>query len=147
MILLDTNIVSELYKPVPSSLVIAWLDVQPVDSLYLCTPVLAELRFGAELLDDGKRKDWLRATINQLENELYRERILVFDAASAAEYGRIAAARRRNGRTIQQMDGLIAAIALANRATLATRDINGFGDLGLDVINPFEAAVDRQSIA
>jgi predicted nucleic acid-binding protein len=143
MIVLDTNVVSEIYRPLPNGSVIAWLDAQPIDSLHICTPVLAELRFGAERLDDGKRKDQLRTTIDRLEYEVYRDRILVFDATSAMVYGRIAAARRKSGQTMQQMDALIAAIALANRASLATRNKTDFSNLGLDVIDPFEAPVDR----
>jgi hypothetical protein len=143
MILLDTNVVSEVYRSHPSPSVMTWLDAQPIDSLYLCTPVLAELRFGAERLDDGKRKDWLRATIDRLEKELYRGRILVFDAPSAATYGQIAAKRQKAGQTMHQMDGLIAAIALTNGATLATRNEKDFVNLGLDVVNPFEAIIDR----
>lgn len=143
MIVLDTNVVSEIYRRLPNGSVIAWLDAQPIDSLHICTPVLAELRFGAERLDDGKRKDQLRATIDRLEYEVYRDRILVFDAASAMVYGRIAAARRKSGQTMQQMDALIAAIALANSASLATRNKRDFAVLGLDVINPFETTVDR----
>jgi predicted nucleic acid-binding protein len=143
MILLDTNIVSELYRPQPSAFVLTWLDRQSRDILYLCTPVLAEMHFGVALLDSGPRKDRLRTTINRIENELYRDRILVFDAPSAAEYGRIAALRQKAGRIMGRLDGLIAAIALANNATLATRNTRDFTDLGLDVIDPFEADVDR----
>lgn len=143
MILLDTNVVSELYRPKPHFSVIAWLDVQQSDLLYLCTPVLAALRFGMECLDAGRRKDWLRVAIERLENELYRDQILVFDRAAASAYGRITAARRQSGKTMQQMDACIAAIALANDAKLATRNTRDFADLGLDVINPFDAAVDR----
>jgi toxin FitB len=143
MIVLDTNIVSELYKPKPHQSVITWLDLQPNEQLYLCTPVLAELRFGAERLDAGRRKDFLSTAIDRLENELYRDRILDFDRASAAAYGRIAAARRYAGKTMQQMDCFIAAIASANGAALATRNISHFSGLGFELINPFEAAADR----
>ena len=143
MIVLDTNVVSEVYRSHPNPSVMTWLNAQPIDSLYLCTPVLAKLHFGAERLDEGKRRDWLRATIDRLENELYRDRILVFDTSSAAKFGLINAARRKSGQTLQQMDGLIAAIALTNGATLATRNGKDFVNLGLDLINPFEATVDR----
>jgi predicted nucleic acid-binding protein len=142
MILLDTNIVSELYKPQPYFSVVTWLNNQS-DLLYLCTPVLAELRFGMECLDAGARKELLRTAIERLENELYRDRVLVFDKAAASAYGRIAAARRQSGRPIQQMDACIAAIALANGAILATRNTRHFGELGLDLINPFDAFTDR----
>jgi toxin FitB len=143
MILLDTNVVSEVYRPRPSAAVRAWLDAQASDSLFICTPVLAELRFGAALLDASPRKDRLRETINEIESELYRDRILVFDVRSAAEYGRIAAQRQKAGRRMGLLDGLIAAIAFANGAALATRNGRDFADLGLNVIDPFEAKIDR----
>ena len=137
MILLDTNVVSEIYKPKPNSSVVAWINSQPQEQLYLCTPVLAELRFGVELLDDGDRKNRLWATIERLRNELYRDRILSFDVPAALEYGRIAALRQKAGRRIGQIDGLVAAIACANGATVATRNTKHFDDLGIDVVDPF----------
>ena len=140
MILLDTNIVSETLRRAPDESVVAWLDAQPPNSLYLCTPVLAELLFGVEKLSAGARKDRLRVAVERLENDLYRDRILAFDLAAAKEYARIAAARAGGGRTIGQMDVLIAAIAVSYRTGLATRNIRHFSDLGIDVINPFEAA-------
>ena len=138
MILLDTNIVSENFRPKPNRAVISWVDSQPAGSLYLCTPVLAELRFGLERLATGQRKDELQTAIDRVENDYFRGRILVLDVNAAAEYGRLVAKRQRIGRPIQQMDGLIAAIASINRLTLATRDTRDFADLGLDMVNPFE---------
>lgn len=143
MILLDTNIVSELYRPKPGESVIAWLDSQPNELLFLCTPVLAELRFGMECLESGRRKEKLRTAIDQLENELYQDRILTFDRAAAAAYGPIAAARRLAGTTMQQMDALVAAIARANRAALATRNMTHFAGLDIELINPFESTAVR----
>jgi toxin FitB len=143
MILLDTNVVSELYRPTPSASVVTWLDVQPNDLLYLCAPVLAELRFGMERLETGRRKEALRTAIERLENELYFGRILPFDTPCAAAYGRLVATQQRSGRTMQQMDAFIAAIATANGAALATRNVEHFEGLGLELINPFEAAVER----
>jgi len=143
MILLDTNVVSEIYRPEPSRIVIDWIDLQPRLSVYLCTPVLAELRYGMECLVDGARKDRLRATIERLEGNLYRDRILVLDTAAAAEYGHVAANCRKLGRPINQMDGLIAAIGLAHSAVLATRNAKDFSGLGLDLVNPFEAKAAR----
>ena len=138
MILLDTNVVSEPWRPRPDDAAIAWLEAQPFNSLYLCTPVLAELRFGAERLDPGGRRDRLRTFIDRLENEVYRGRILALDAAAAAEYGRVAAMRERAGRRIELMDAMVAAIAIVHRAVVATRDVSDFTGLGLDIINPFE---------
>ena len=138
MILLDTNVVSEPWRPRPDDAVIAWLEAQPFNSLYLCTPVLAELRFGAERLDPGGRRDRLRTFIDRLENEVYRGRILALDSAAAAEYGRVAAMRERAGRRIELMDAMVAAIAIVHRAVVATRDVSDFTGLGLDIVNPFE---------
>ena len=137
MILLDTNIVSEPWKPRPDRSVIAWLKARPFSSLYICAPVLAELRFGAERLDGGLRRDFLRASIDHLENVGYRGRILALDGPAAAEFGRLAARGERAGRAMGLVDAMIAAIALANRATVATRDESDFADIGLELVNPF----------
>jgi len=138
MIVLDTNIVSEPWRPRPDQRVLGWLEAQPVSSLYLCTPVLAELRFGAESLDAGSRRDRLRNAIDRLESESYRGRVLSFDGLAAAEYARIAAKRKRVGTSMEVMDAMIAAIAVIHRAVLATRDDGDFADLGLELANPFD---------
>ena len=143
MILLDTNVVSELYRSTPHASVVAWFDAQSDDLLYLCAPVLAELRFGVERLETGRRKDALRKVIEQLENELYRGRILPFDVTCAAAYGQLVAGRQRSGRTMHQMNAFIAAIAAANGAALATRNVEHFEGLGLILINPFAVSVER----
>ena len=138
MILLDTNVISEHLRPHPKPTVLTWIDAQPVDSLYICTPVLAELRFGAERLEPGRKQTRLRAAIERIEHSFFGGRILPFDAVAAAEYGRLVAKRERVGRRIELMDALIAAIALTQRADLATRDVGDFVDLGIRVINPFD---------
>lgn len=137
MIVVDTNILSEAMRPMPNPAVQAWLDSQPWDSLYLCTPVLAELHYGIERLDDGRRKRFLTEIVDRIEDELYRGRVLSFDAAAAGHFGRLMVKRERQGRRLEQMDGLIAAIALTHGAVVATRDVEDFSDLGLDLINPF----------
>ena len=141
MILLDTNVVSEGWKPKPNSQVVAWLNAQPADSVYVCIPVFAELRFGVELLDPGPRKDRLQAWVDRLETEVYQGQILTLDLLAAHEFGRLAARLQKSGRRMDPMDAMIAAIALAHGMTLATRDTPDFADLGLDLINPFEAPV------
>jgi predicted nucleic acid-binding protein len=141
MILLDTNVVSEGWKPKPNPQVVAWLNAQPADSVYVCIPVFAELRFGVELLDPGPRKDRLQAWVDRLETEVYQGQILTLDLLAAHEFGRLAACRQKSGRRMDPMDAMIAAIALAHGMTLATRDTQDFADLGLDLINPFEAPV------
>jgi hypothetical protein len=137
MIVLDTNVISEAWRPNPDATVLGWLGAQATSTLFLCTPVLAELRYGIERLGPGRRKDRLAASVDRLETEGYRDRILPLDTAAAAEFGRIAVRRERVGRRIEPMDALIAAITLTHGAVLATRDMQDFADLGFDVINPF----------
>jgi len=138
MIVLDTKVISEAWRPHPSRETLAWLEAQPAGSLFLCTPVLAELRYGAESLDAGLRRDRLRNAIDRLERESYRGRILPFDEAAASEYARVAVKRKRMGRRMELMDAMIAAIAIVRRGALATRDTRDFADLGLELVNPFE---------
>jgi predicted nucleic acid-binding protein len=141
MILLDTNVVSEAWRARPSVAAVDWMDAQPATSLYICTPVLAELRFGIERLPASRRRDRLGALVDRLEADTYRGRILTVDVAAAAEFGRLAAKRERAGRRMQPMDALIAAVAKSNGATLATRDLDDFADLDLRLVNPFEFRV------
>jgi len=102
--------------------------------------VLAELHLGVARLADGRRKNDLRAAIDRIENDLFRGRVLPLDNASAWQYGQLSAMRERTGRSIGQMDALIAAIALSNQAALATRNVADFADLGLELIDPFAPA-------
>lgn len=141
MIVLDTNVVSETLRASPHSSVVAWLDLQDEMELFICAPVLAELRYGEQLLPAGRRRTALSVAIDQIENHAFRGRILPFDQAAATIYARLAATRKRNGRPLNQMDGLIAAIAASQGATLCTRDEEGFAELGLVVVNPFIAAI------
>jgi toxin FitB len=142
MILLDTNVVSEPIKPRPNEEVKVWIDAQPAGTLFLCSPVLAELHFGVARLPASARRNRLRAYIDYLETDLYRGRVIAFDAAAAAAYGRLAAFRRGLGRTMQQMDALIAAIADVHNATLVTRNVDDFADLNIKVLNPFGPETD-----
>jgi len=140
VILLDTSVVSEGLRPRPNLAVQEWINEQPHDSLYLCAPVLAELRFGLELLSDGRRRDYLRRGVEKIESDLFLDRIWPFDAAAAREYSILAADRQRRGRRIDLVDGMVAAIARARGAILATRNVEHFADLGLELVNPFEVA-------
>jgi predicted nucleic acid-binding protein len=136
MILLDTNVVSETMRPQPADNVRRWLDAQRTEDLFLCTPVLAELRYGLEGLPMGGRRTRIEQSIKRIE-DAFADRILPVDRAAAHEYGRIVAQRDRMGRATGTMDGLIAAIAKVHQATIATRDVRGFDDVGLDLIDPF----------
>ena len=136
MILLDTNVVSETMRPQPAENVRAWLNAQRTEDVFICMPVLAELRYGVESLPRGGRRRRLEEAVAKVE-EAFATRTLPFDRAAAHEYGRIMAQRDRIGRSTGTMDGLITAIAKVHGATVATRDIRGFDDSGLDIIDPF----------
>ncbi len=142
MILLDTNVVSEGLKAKPNPQVRIWLDAQPTEELFLCTPVLAELHYGAELLPAGARRNGLERSIARTQ-EAFADRILPFDVAAAREYGRFVALRDRLGRATGSMDGLIAGIAMAHGATIATRDMRGFDAAGIELVDPFNVAPKR----
>jgi predicted nucleic acid-binding protein len=138
VIILDTNVVSEGFRARPNVAVRNWLDAQMDDDLYLCAPVIAEIRYGIARLDSGEQQERLRAIADKFEDDLYRGRIFPFDTSSASIYGRIAAERRRKGKPVGPMHGMIAAIAIARGAAVATRDSYGFSDLDLTIIDPFE---------
>ena len=142
MILLDTNVISEGLRPRPDVNVRTWLDAQPAEELFLCTPVLAELHYGAQLLRASVRRTKLERSISELMNA-FADRILPFDTAAALEYGKFVALRDSLGRATGSMDGLIAGIAMAHGASIATRDTRGFDDVGIDLIDPFNLAPKR----
>jgi predicted nucleic acid-binding protein len=140
VILLDTNVVSEPWRPQPNPAVLRWLDAQDENALYICTPVLAELRFGAARLPSSTRKQRLDNHINLLETTGFRGRVLDFDAAAALAFGTVGAHKEKIGRRMEPLDAMIAAIAFARGLKLATRDEFDFSDLGIELINPFKAA-------
>jgi len=143
MIILDTNVISEGLRIKPSTAVRNWLDRQDPAGLFLCTPVLAELRYGIERLPAGRRRTELGQLVISAEENLFGGRILPFDREGAHEFGRLVARRSGRGKPISPMDALIAAIAIANGMAIATRNLDDFADLDIGLINPFEVVVDR----
>jgi predicted nucleic acid-binding protein len=141
MILLDTNVISANLRPLPNHSVLNWLNSQSEGSLYICAPVVAELRYGVERLAPGRKQADLHNTVENIVEGIFQRRILPFDAAATISYARVMVRREQIGRRMAQMDAMIAAIALTHGTTLATRDTSGFADLGLDLINPFETPV------
>lgn len=137
MILLDTNVVSEPLRPGADPNVLAWLDAQVFETLYLSAISLAELRFGIAALPDGKRKETLHARVEKSIVPLFGERILPFDTAASGAYAALRARARAAGRAIGTVDGFIAAIAAAKGFAVATRDSGPFEAAGLGVIDPW----------
>jgi len=140
MILLDTNVLSELMRPVPSPAVERWLSRQPVAGTFIAAITEAELRHGLALLPDGQRQRALVAQAEAMLAQDFAGRILPFDSPAAAAYARIAAARRRARRPISQADAQIAAIAACRGASVATRDVAAFVDCGINVVDPWNEA-------
>jgi predicted nucleic acid-binding protein len=140
MILLDTIVISETLRNPSNSDVEKWINAQRQTDLFLCAPVLAELRYGVERLPAGRRRNVLDEAVRELETEAFADRVLPFDCDCANAYGKILVRREQRGRPIGIMDGLIAAIAVVHGATLATRDTPDFEHLGIDLVNPFVPA-------
>jgi predicted nucleic acid-binding protein len=138
MILLDTHVISESLKVAGDARVLAWLDAQLIESLYVSTISLAELRFGIAALPAGKRKDTLHNSLQQRILPLFNGRILPFDEAAADAYGVLRARARAQGKAIAPADGYIAATAIHHGLMVATRDFAPFEAAGLKVINPWE---------
>ena len=137
MILLDTNVLSELMRPAPETAVEQWLAGQPDASLFISSITEAELRYGAALLPIGKRRVALIAEIEGMLEEDFGGRVLPFDRLAAQAFAAIAADRRGAGRPISQADAQIAAIAHSRGASLATRNVSDFAGWGVEVINPW----------
>jgi predicted nucleic acid-binding protein len=139
VILLDTNVVSELMKSKPDQApdVLAYLDTLEVEDLYLSSAVLAELRFGIMRSPPGKRRSDREMKFKSLLDDGFKFRVLAFDARAAESYAALRFARERAGRPVALADAMIGAIALANGAALATRNLSDFDGYGLTLINPW----------
>ncbi|MEO1686273.1 MAG: PIN domain-containing protein [Pseudomonadota bacterium] len=137
MILLDTNVVSELLRPAPEPRVEAWLSAQDGGAVCLSAVSAAELRYGAAILPAGRRREVLMAALHAILREDFAGRLLPFDDAAAEAYAEIAAARRAAGRPIAAFDAQIAAIARARGLAVATRNAKDFEGCGIEVIDPW----------
>lgn len=138
-VLLDTNVVSELMRPVPSQAVLAWISGQFGPHLYTSSVTVAEVLYGIEVLPHGQRRRELLEGAERVFAKVFAGRIAVFDEPAARTFSRIAAERRRRGRPIAEMDAQIAAIASLHGAVLATRNIADFEHCGVRLVNPWEA--------
>jgi toxin FitB len=138
MILLDTNVVSELARPAPDPSVLVWFENVSNDNLFISSITVAEIEFGIELMPPGRRRTDLAALIGDIL-AVFSGRLLPFDGPAAHSYARIAAKARKAGQVIPTLDGYIAAIALSLGLAVATRDEMPFRAAGLTVINPWTA--------
>jgi toxin FitB len=138
MIILDTNVVSELMKSNPEDGVVAWVSDQATAMLYTTAITQAEILHGIALLTVGKRRAAVESAAEAMFSEDFNDRILPFGSDAARAYAVIAHERRKAGRPISQFDAQIAAIAKSNRAVLATRNESDFERCGIRVINPWK---------
>jgi predicted nucleic acid-binding protein len=136
---LDTNVISELMRTHPDQAVFAWVSSQPRSGLYTTSITKAEILFGIAVLPAGRRRTVLASAAEAMFSEDFFDRVLPFDGAAAVQYARIFTARRRTGKPIEPFDAQIAATALAFGADIATRDVDGFANCELTVIDPWKA--------
>ena len=139
MILVDTNVVSELMRPAPAPAVLVWFATQAAADLFLSAVSEAELRAGAACLPAGRRRDALTAAIDAMVAEDFAGRLLAFDSPAARSYALIAATRRAAGQPIAQADCQIAATAHVHGAAVATRNVADFLGCGIAVIDPWKS--------
>src|SRR5579862_1753945 len=137
MIVLDTNVVSEILKPAPSDMVVHWLASQESSSVFTTVITLAEILYGIEVLPQGRRRRRLSDVVEDIFRLDFERRILFFDEDSGRQYARIRASRKAVGRPIPQLDAMIAAIARVHRAAVATRNTADFEHCGIRLINPW----------
>ena len=139
MIILDTNVLSALMRTTPDIAVVNWLDRQPADSVWVTSITVFETRFGLALLPRGRKRLGLERAFDRVLSEDLANRVLDFDAAAAAAAAQLAADRQRVGRIADFRDTLIAGIAQARRATIATRNTGHFEGLDVPVVDPWKA--------
>ena len=137
MIVVDTNVISEVMRPQPSPAVLNWLNAQDGNLLFITTVTLAEIGYGLRILPDGQRRWQLHSQFEQFVTQAFEERVLAFTASAARAYAEIMGHRKEVGHPMSLPDGQIASIAHAHGFAVATRNIKDFEDCGLELINPF----------
>ena len=140
MVVLDTNVVSELMRDDPHADVLVWLDERPTRELFVTAVTEAEVRSGIAFLPDGRRRRGIAEAADRAFGGLFAGRVLPFDSAAAHAYAEIAAACRAAGRPVSQADGQIAAIARSRGMAVATRNVRDFADMGIVLIDPWAGA-------
>ena len=138
MIIIDTNVISELWKAEPNSAVLTWIDLQTVETLYMSAITVAELRFGLATMPEGKRRTIYQERLEKEVLPLFAGRVLSFDLDTSKAYSDLMARARMVGKAIAKADGYIAATAYKFGFIVATRDTSPFEAAGLKVVNPWE---------
>ena len=138
MIILDTNVLSALMRPDPDVPVLKWLDQQPDSSIWTTSITIMEIRYGLQSMPAGRRREQMTQELEAVLKEEIEGRCAPFDIAAAEQTAELMTLRRRKGRPVELRDTMIAGIALATRATLATRNASHFEDLSVPVINPWK---------
>lgn len=140
MIVLDTNVLSELLRARPADNVKRWAQIQPSSTLFTTAICRAEILYGLALLPKGRRRADLSQAVDALFDRKLAGRILAFDSAAARVYADLVAVRRSTGRPIGQTDAQIAAIAVSHGASVATRNVTDFADCGVAIVDPWSLA-------
>jgi predicted nucleic acid-binding protein len=140
MLVVDTNVLSELMRPRPNAPISSWIAERATLSLHLTAISEAELRFGLAIMPPGRRRDGLAEGLERMLRTGFANRVLPFDSAAASAYAEIAAARRAMGRPMPEADCQIAAIARSRDMAIVTRNVHDFVDAGIDVIDPWPDA-------
>jgi toxin FitB len=138
VIILDTNVVSEVIRPLPDAGVLSWLDSQTADEIAITAITAAELRYGVRRMPEGRRKAELSEVIHAIITTDFRDRIEPFDLLAADQYADVVVGRARSGHPIGTSDAQIASICKAAGATLATRNIADFTGTGIRLVNPWK---------
>jgi predicted nucleic acid-binding protein len=138
MIILDTNVVTEVMKPSPAAAVVSWLNAWDSSALFLTAITLGEIRYGLRTMPQGLRRQRLEEGFERVIAEAFTGRILAFGEEAAAHYGEVMAKRKELGRPLSVPDGQIAAIARLHGFAVATRNVRDFLACGIEIVNPFE---------
>jgi predicted nucleic acid-binding protein len=138
MVILDTNVLSALMRPSLNRVVVTWLDGQTHLSIWTTVISVMEIQFGLATMSDGRRRNQQLAEFRRVMEDDLQHRVLPFETEAAEQAGNLIGARQLAGRPGDLRDSMIAGIALAQRATIATRNVRHFDDLNLKVVNPWE---------
>lgn len=138
MIVLDTNVVSELMRAGPDAHVLRWFSSQAAEDLHITSVTMAEILYGIEVISTSRRRDAVRAGAEKMFETVFADRILAFEDRAARVFSQIASSRRRQGKPIGEFDAQIAAITRVYGATLATRNPYVFEGCGVRLVNPWE---------